>query len=440
MTQRDTKDKVAPCIVIAIFGARAEILNFERGIKMHDINLKNRIFGSIFRKSLVGSVLMGGLLAVTEVNADFFVSSFGTNELMRFDEVTGEYLGVIDDKIRGPFASQVGFDGDLFVSAHQTGEVLRYNSHTGEYKGVYVWSGTGGLTSPTAPNFGPDDLVYVGDLNSNRVLRYDADGRFLDVFADGITSDLDGPFMQTFDEDTMLIASGFTNSILRYDLRTKEYMGHFVEPGSGGLTVPVGLEFGPDGNLYTSSSATDEIYRYDGRTGEFIDIFVEAGSGGMSSPRAIRFGGPNSDLYVISSDTNEILQYDRMTGDFIRAVATAEISGMSASRGLTFTPRPEALIYSHVSETEDNQGYSKVRIEKRIKDYVDANPKMLLKSFEISDKNLAAKDFVKNGNIGKEDYQFKVKTSENVDAQLIVTYEVINKFNQKAITYSVIDL
>ena len=45
---------------------------------------------------------------------DFFISSFGTNELMRFNEDTGEYLGVIAE-VQGPFASQIGFEGDLFV-------------------------------------------------------------------------------------------------------------------------------------------------------------------------------------------------------------------------------------------------------------------------------------------------------------------------------------
>lgn len=386
-------------------------------------------------KSTFIGLVLGGAAAISSLtNADFFVSSFGTNELMRFNEVTGEYLGVIAE-VQGPFASQIGFNGDLFVSSHLTGEVLRYDSNTGEFLGAFIQAGEGGLTSPTAPNFGPDGLVYVGDLASNSVLRYDENGNFLDVFADGVTSDLNGPFMQTFDEDTMLIASGFTNSILRYDLETKEFLGAFVEPGSGGVKVPVGLEFGPDGNLYTSSSATNEIYRYDGRTGEFIDVFVPAGSGGMSSPRAIRFGGPDSDLYVISSDTNEILQYDRVTGDFIRAVATSEQSGMSASRGLTFTHRPEVVVYSHVLAECVQQGFKKIMIESRVKDFLDSNVKLILKSIEYSDTQTDISDLVKGAKIGKQDYKFKLKFQNDTeeDQYYVITYEAINKFGQKAL-------
>lgn len=406
------------------------------GVNMEFLSFSKKILNiGGFNRAVLGAAL---LIVSGHASSDFFVSSFGTNELMKFDEVTGEYLGVVS-QIQGPFASQVGFDGDLFVSSHLTGEVLRYDSFTGEYKGDYISQGAGGLSSPTAPNFGPDNLVYVGNLNSNEVLRYDGDGNFLDVFADGITSDLNGPFMQTFDEDTMLIASGYTNSILRYDLKTKEFMGHFVEPGSGGLKVPVGLEFGPDGNLYTSSSATNEIYRYDGRTGEFIDVFVAQGAGGMDSPRAIRFGGPNSDLYVISSGTNEILQFDRITGDFIRAVATSEESGMSASRGLTFTPRPEVLIYAH-TEAPSANGYSKVRVEKRIKDYMDSETKMVLKSLELNNHSIAIESVVKGAKIGKEDFHFKVNMDNctGADLELTVTYEAKNKLGQSALAYAVI--
>jgi WD40 repeat protein len=407
--------------------------------------MKSRSFSKQKLKTLLNAAFLSGAVAtcvlpLSNAYADFFVSSFGTNELMMFEEVDGEYLGVVAN-IQGPFASQVGFDGDLFVSSHLTGEVLRYDSSNGEYKGVYIESSSG-LTSPTAPNFGPDDLVYVGDLNTNQVLRYDADGNFLDVFADGITSDLNGPFMQTFDDHTMLIASGHTNSILRYDLETKTFLGHFVKPNSGGLQIPVGLEFGPDGNLYTSSSATNEIYRYNGRTGEFIDVFVPAGSGGMNSPRAIRFGGPNSDLYVISSGTNEILQYDRITGEFIKAVATADESGMSASRGLTFTPRPEVLIYSSVSKRPDRRGYSKVKIQGRVKDYVDGNTKLKLKSFDLSDKSIPISRVVKGARMGKPDYKFKVNMNNYTgkDLELTVTYEAENKKGQKALAYSIIKI
>lgn len=365
--------------------------------------------------------------------ADFFISSFGTNQLMRFDEHSGAFLGIVAE-VQGPFASQIGFDGDLFVSSHHTGEVLRFDNVTGAFKGAFIQAHEGGLTNPTAPNFGPDGKVYVGDLATNRVLRYDRNGKFIDVFADGVSSDLNGPFMQAFDEDTMYIASGYTNSIIRYDLKTKEFMGHFVAPGSGGLKVPVGLEFGPDGNLYTSSSGTSEVFRYNGKTGEFIDKFVAEGSGGMSSPRAIRFGGPNTDLYVISSNTNTVLQFDRTTGAFIRAVATAEGNGMSAARGLTFTPRPEFFVDAEIIDNHKrghergNKGFRNIKVKHKLFDFTDKHPKVKLISIASSDHNVDISKAVKNARYGEEDYHFSLDFDNNsgVDQAYTITYTATN--------------
>ena len=57
-------------------------------------------------------------------------------------------------------------------------------------------------------------------------------------------------------------------------------------PGSGGLVRAQGLTFGPDGNLYVSSSVNDQVLRYDGSTGAFLDAFVSQGSGGLDGPEA----------------------------------------------------------------------------------------------------------------------------------------------------------
>lgn len=371
---------------------------------------------------------VAGMAIAPVANADIYISSFGTNELMRFDEVTGEYMGNLGAPVDGPFASQIGFDGDLFVSSFNTGEVLRFDSLTGEYKGAFITAGHGGLTNPTAPNFGPDGKVYVGDLASNRVLRYDSDGQFIDVFASGETSPLNGPFMQTFDETSMYIASGYTNSILRYDLATAEYMGEFVTSGSGGVVVPVGLEFGPDGHLYTSSSGTSAVLRYDGKTGEFIDEFVPPGGGGMDSPRAIRFGGPNSDLYVVSSNTKNVLHYDRETGEFIKVLASDVDSGFVAPRGLTFSPRPEFKLKPSHSVLESKRGFQTIDMGWWLKDFSDGSPQVELVSITVNDEDLNIKRMVKGADYGSEDTKFRLKTKNKTCDDLVytITYRATN--------------
>src|SRR3990170_1183036 len=87
----------------------------------------------------------------------------------------------------------------------------------------------------------------------------------------------------------LFVTSFNSNEVLRYDGTTGAFIDAFVTAGSGGLDVPVGLVFGPDGNLYVSSGSTNEVLRYDGTTGAFIDAFVTAGSGGLDLPSFLIF-------------------------------------------------------------------------------------------------------------------------------------------------------
>src|SRR5437016_2904164 len=87
------------------------------------------------------------------------------------------------------------------------------------------------------------------------------------------------------------------NNILRYDERTGDFLGEFIPSGSGGLGIPDGLLFGPDGNLYVGSLLTDSILRYDGITGDPLPsagnsgaTFVPSGSGGLTFGSTGAFG------------------------------------------------------------------------------------------------------------------------------------------------------
>ena len=50
------------------------------------------------------------------------------------------------------------------------------------------------------------------------------------------------------------------------------------------------LVFGPNGNLFVSSNANDQVLEYNGTIGAFITDFVSAGSGGLSAPTFLTFG------------------------------------------------------------------------------------------------------------------------------------------------------
>jgi hypothetical protein len=116
---------------------------------------------------------------------------------------------------------------------------------------------------------------------------------------------------------TLLVASRANHRVIEYNLATGAFIGNFVAPGSGGLTQPLALTFGPDQNLYVSSTS-NQVFKYNGQTGAFMSIFVTAaGNGGLSNPRGMAFK-PDGNLLVTSFATNRVLEFSGNTGAYIK--------------------------------------------------------------------------------------------------------------------------
>src|SRR5262249_19126989 len=105
------------------------------------------------------------------------------------------------------------------------------------------------------------------------------------------------------------------------------FIDAFVSAGLGGLNRPLGITFGPDGNLYVSSSNTHAILRYQGPAGSSPGsvlpapgqsgaTFVASSSGGFYQPIYAIFG-LDGNLYVDGGQTNGVLRFNGTTGVFI---------------------------------------------------------------------------------------------------------------------------
>lgn len=105
-----------------------------------------------------------------------------------------------------------------------------------------------------------------------------------------------------------------SGGIWTYDEATGDFVEALVPNGSGGLETPQDIVFGPDGNLYISSTNIDGIRRYDSETGAFIDVFAVG-------PSYMLEFGPDGNLYATDPSGNSILRYDGQTGDFIDVFA-----------------------------------------------------------------------------------------------------------------------
>jgi DNA-binding beta-propeller fold protein YncE len=280
--------------------------------------MRNRVFSVA-----VAGVLI--LFAPLSFAADLLVSNVGSNTVLRYNGQTGASVGQFvtpgSGGLSAPWGVVFGPDGNLYVSSGLNDRVLRYDGQTGQFVNTFVAAGSGGLDFPTGLAFGPNDNhLYAanGFAANSSVRRYNGQtGAFINVFATG----------------------GISHVVFRYNGSTGASLGVFTS--GGGLNDPVGLSFGPDGNLYVASRVTDNVLRFNGQTGAFVDEFVAEGSGGLQDPHGLVFG-PDGNLYVASQGTSSVLRYDGQTGAFIDAFVTAGSGGLQFPTFLTFFPSDPA--------------------------------------------------------------------------------------------------
>ncbi len=206
-----------------------------------------------------------------------------------------------------------------------------------------------------------DGRIMVTSSADDRVVQLNAAGEYVGDFVEAGSGGLNHPAAMTFGPDgNLFVVSRDNHSVLRYDGLTGASLGAFVSSGSGGLSFPWGLAFGPDGNLYVSSnSASDTILRYNGSTGGFIDIFVEAGdNGGLNNPRGLLFK-PNGNLLVASFFTDQVLEYDGQTGAFVRQFnngGTEEALTLDRPWGLRLGPTGNVFVSRSLIEQCEGHG------------------------------------------------------------------------------------
>ena len=228
--------------------------------------------------------------------SDLYIASGtkkGSSSILRFDGQTGSFIDVfvgdnantnLDESggLIRPYGLAYGPDGNFYVSSFLTDQILRYNGATGAFIDVFA-QGNGkkdGLNGPNGLLFINNSLYVttqgsVATVNpqtgevradfsaglSSQVLRYDslAAGTTPTVFAIPKPSPDSFNFVSLLGlavgEDSDLYVSDFANGIQRYDLET----GNLVNTLSTNYTTNKppsnnfigGLAFAPNGNLLT---------------------------------------------------------------------------------------------------------------------------------------------------------------------------------------------
>ncbi len=148
---------------------------------------------------------------------ELYVTGWLSHSVVRYDGATGAPLGNYIPAGSGglsfPFSLALR-NNELFVTSAGTDQILKYDAGDGNYLGV---AASAGLDYPRGLTFGPDDLMYVTSGDNDRILRFTPNGTYVDDYVPAGIAELDNPRTPRFGPDGDLYVTMTGNSeIMRF--------------------------------------------------------------------------------------------------------------------------------------------------------------------------------------------------------------------------------
>jgi hypothetical protein len=285
-------------------------------------------------------------------DGNLYVSSGGSSGLNLFDpnypqdsavlrfSPSGEFLGVAasGNGLTRPYGNAFGPDGNLYVSSFRTNQILRFNGTTGAFIDVFAsdnnggLGSTGGLNGPNDLLFGPDGSLYVtiqgsaNDLAGNLVFPLDFQSQVLRYSRDQVAG----------------LVPTTTPTVFIPQPRPL--------PESFGFVSFLGLTFASNGDLLTSDFAAG-IRRYS-PSGQLIETISTNYTGTNLSNNFIgnlTFGTGvlRNNLYVagferLGDNISSVLAFNGATGNEISFTGTSfSSSSLRRAIGIVAVPVPD---------------------------------------------------------------------------------------------------
>jgi len=192
-------------------------------------------------------------LVSAPAKADLLVSDNFGNQLLRYDQNTGAFLGAlaVGGQLSGPVGMLLDGSGNLLVTNQNDNRILKYDPISGGFLGDFA---TTGMNGPAEIGFGPDGNLYVANFSGTSVSRYSTSGTFLGSYTVG--GDIQGTSSFAFNSAGDLFVGSFnTGKVLRYN-SSGNYVGEFAS----GINGASGLVFDADGDLWLTSLLNHQVF------------------------------------------------------------------------------------------------------------------------------------------------------------------------------------
>jgi outer membrane protein assembly factor BamB len=253
----------------------------------------------------------GGLRAPDDLtfgpDGNLYVSSGGNNSLGLFDPLypqdsavlrfspTGEFLGVAasGNGLTRPYGTAFSPDGNLYVSSFRTNQILRFNGTTGEFLDVFASDNNNGLGSLNGLN-GPNSLLFGLDGS-------------LYVATEGTANDASGKLVFAYNSQVLRYSPAQVAGTEPTTIPSVFISQPTPLPESLGFVSLLGLALAADNNILVSDFSGG-IRRYNS-VGELIDTLSTNYTDTIPSNNfvgSLTFGSGSSsnNLYTVGFDFN----------------------------------------------------------------------------------------------------------------------------------------
>ncbi|MFL5329297.1 MAG: PEP-CTERM sorting domain-containing protein [Gemmataceae bacterium] len=258
----------------------------------------------------------------------------------------------INNTLAQPTAMTIGPDGMLYVSNMATNSIDKYNPFTGAFISNVVSSATLAAVDPTFDptgikfGTGPNPDLFISQQHGYPTTTPGTGG----VYRYNLTTQALTPVITNLTQAEGLLVAGnnlyiaelrnYQGQILKYDLvsNTSTVFAANIADG-GNLVAATGMTIGPDGAMYVTDVLANVVRRYDLSNPNINSVFI---STGLNNPSDIWYG--NGHFYVSnigsgSGPDGNLQVYNGLTGAF----ESTAVSNLFYGSAVVGVPEPTSL-------------------------------------------------------------------------------------------------